>query len=129
MTTLVRTLLAPGSRFGVLRTSLGLMLFLPFVLPARVAIVASPVLFTVVLLSSLSAVADTRLHVTIGAALAIPGCALIIVSSAGGSVVLRLAADVVDSVFLGYATILILVILVARLVGLHTALELAKRQG
>jgi len=123
MSSLIKTLLTPGSRFGVLLTSLALMLFLPFILPVRVESVLTPVLLTVVLLSSLSAVADTRLHVTIGAALAIPGCVLIIVSSAGGSDVLRSAADVVAIVFLGYATILILAfVLRARQVDLGIVL-------
>ncbi|KPK04887.1 MAG: hypothetical protein AMS20_07910 [Gemmatimonas sp. SG8_28] len=109
MTALVKTLLAPGSRFGVLLASLALMLFVPFVLPERLGIVASPALFTVVLLSSLSAVADNRRHVTIGASLAIPGCVLIVASWAGGSVVLDVVADVVALAFLGYVAILILV--------------------
>ncbi len=108
MTSLLKTLLTPGSRFGVLLTSLVLMLFLPFVLPGRLATVLSPVLFTVVLLSSLSAVADTRRHVVIGATLAIPGCALIIAVSVRSLPTLAVVADLVLLVFLAFVAIRIL---------------------
>lgn len=108
MRSLLTTLLAPGSRFGVLLTSLVLLLFLPFVLPGRLATVLSPVLFTVVLLSALSAVADTRRHVVIGMTLAIPGCALIIVSSVRSLPTLADVADLVLILFLALVAIRIL---------------------
>ena len=108
MPTPLKTLLAPGSRFGVLLTSLVLLLFLPFVLPARLATVLSPVLFTVVLLSSLSAVADTRRHVVIGMTLAIPGCGLIIASSVRSLPTLVVVADLVLIVFLAFVAVRIL---------------------
>ena len=108
MPSLLKTLLTPGSRFGVLLTSLVLMLFLPFVLPGRLATVLSPVLFTVVLLSSLSAVADTRRHVMIGTTLAIPGCVLAIVSAVRSSPTLAVTGELVAIVFLAYVAMRIL---------------------
>ena len=108
MPQIVRTLLAPGSRFGVLLASLILMMFLPFVLPERLGTLLTPVLFTVVLLSSLSAVADSRRHFRIGAALAVPTCALIIVSAAVETSRLSVAVSVFAIAFLGYVAILIL---------------------
>lgn len=123
MPTLLKTLVAPGSRFGVLLTSLVLLLFLPFVLPGRLATVLSPVLFTVVLLSSLSAVADSRRHVAIGTALAIPGCGLIIASSVRALPTLTVAADVVLIVFLAFVAVGILAfVLRARQVDLGIVL-------
>jgi hypothetical protein len=115
MSQIVRTLLAPGSRFGVLLVSLILMLFLPFALPQR--------LETVVLLSSLSAVADTRRHVRVGAALGLPGCALIIVSSVASLPTLSVIAEAVAIAFLAYVAILILAfVLRARQVDLGIVL-------
>ncbi|MBE0594290.1 MAG: two pore domain potassium channel family protein [Gemmatimonadales bacterium] len=105
---MLKTLLTPGSRFGVLLTSLALMLFLPFSLPVRVESVLTPVLLTVVLLSSLSAVADNRRHVTIGTALAIPGCVLLVASSVRPSIALAIVAQLVALAFLAYVAILIL---------------------
>ena len=101
-------LLAPGSRFGVLLTSLILMLFLPFLLGSGLESVLTPVLFTVVLLSSLSAVADTPRHFRVGAALAIPGCGLIVASSLLTSPNLSVLAEITALLFLGYTAIAIL---------------------
>ncbi len=123
MSQVLRTLLAPGSRFGVLLLSLVLMLFLPFVLPDRLETVVSPLLFTVVLLSSVSAVADTRRHITIGVALGIPGCVLIILSSVLVVPTLSVIAEVYALTFLGYVAILILAfVLRARQVDLGIVL-------
>lgn len=108
MPSLLKTLLTPGSRFGVLLASLVLMLFLPFLLPPRLATVLSPVFFTVVLLSSLSAVADTRRHVMIGTTLAIPGCVLAIVSAVRSSPTLAVTGELVAIVFLAYVAMRIL---------------------
>jgi len=108
MPALIRTLLTPGSRFGVLLTSLIVMLFLPFVLPPRIEPVLLPALFTVVLLSSLSAVANQRRHALVGAVLGLPGCALVIAAAAADTRVLYVAAAVVTLAFLAYVAILIL---------------------
>jgi len=123
MSSLLKTLLTPGSRFGVLLTSLALMLFLPFILPVRVDSVLTPVLLTVVLFSSLSAVAHNRRHVTIGTALAIPGCVLLVASSVRPSIALAIVAQLVALAFLAYVAILILgFILRARQVDLGIVL-------
>jgi hypothetical protein len=123
MPALIRTLLTPGRRFGVLLTSLIVMLFLPFVLPPRVEPVLSPALFTVVLLSSLSAVANRRRHAIVGAALGLPGCVLIILAAAADTRVLHVAAAAVTLAFLAYVAILILAfVLRARKVDLGIVL-------
>jgi len=123
MPALIRTLLTPGRRFGVLLTSLIVMLFLPFVLPPRIEPVLTPALFTVVLLSSLSAVADQRRHAMIGAALGLPGCALIIAAAAADTRVLHVAAALVTLAFLAYVAIRLLAfVLRARKVDLGIVL-------
>jgi len=108
MSRILRTLLTPGSRFGVLFASLLLMLFLPFVLPRPVAAVATPVLFTIVLLSSLSAVADTSRRVRFGALLGVPGCVLLVLASVSEAAWLSMVAEVVAVVFLAYVAVHIL---------------------
>jgi voltage-gated potassium channel Kch len=60
------------SRFGNLFVSLVLVMFLPYFLPDTVTKVGIPLLFTVVMLTALAAVADTRVQRMIGAALAVP---------------------------------------------------------
>ena len=108
MHAILRSLLAPGSRFGVLLTSLVVMLFLPFVLPQGLNTILSPLFFTVVVLSSLSAVADTRQHVVIGAALAVPGCVLIIAASATQIPGLTVVSEIVALGFLAFVAVTIL---------------------
>jgi hypothetical protein len=108
MHAILRSLLAPGRRFGMLLTSLVVMLFLPFVLPASLNTILSPLFFTVVLLSSLSAVADTRQHVAIGAVLAVPGCALLIAASVTQGPRVIVLSEVVALAFLAYVAVTIL---------------------
>jgi voltage-gated potassium channel len=123
MHAILRSLLAPGSRFGMLLTSLVVMLFLPFVLPAGLNAILSPLFFTVVLLSSLSAVADTRRHVVIGTALAVPGCVLIITGSVTQIPTVTVLSEIVALGFLAYVAVTILVyVLRARQVDLGIVL-------
>jgi hypothetical protein len=123
MHAILRSLLAPGSRFGVLLISLVVMLFLPFVLPHGLNTILSPVFFTVVLLSSLSAVADTRRHVAIGATLAVPGCVLIIAASVTQVPAFTVVSEIVALTFLGYVAVTILAfVLRARQVDLGIVL-------
>jgi len=64
--------MAIQSRFGVLFLTLVLVMFLPYFLPAPIARYGIPVLFSLVMLPALAAVADTRSQRMIGVALALP---------------------------------------------------------
>ena len=108
MSRFLRTLLTPGNRFGVLLVSLLFMLFLPFLLPHALAAIVTPVLFTIVLLSSLSAVADTPERARFGAMLAVPGCALVVVTSIIDTPRLAMLAEGLAVAFLAYVGIQIL---------------------
>jgi hypothetical protein len=120
---ILRTLLTPGSRFGVLLVSLVLVMFLPFVLPHGLAALVTPILFTVVLLSSLSAVANNPRHVKLGAFLAVPGCILIVITSFADLPSLTIVAETVALLFLSYVAVLILAfVLRARQVDLGIVL-------
>jgi hypothetical protein len=83
-------------------------MFLPFVLPHGLAVLATPILFTVVMLSSLSAVAGEPRQLQIGTVLAVPACALIIVTSAVTLPRLTIVAETLALLFLSYVAVLIL---------------------
>jgi len=84
------------------------MLFVPVLLPGEVEAVVGPVLFTLVLLSALASVADTRRRVVRAVALAIPGTALVVAASLMPSRLLTVAAATVAITFLTVASITIL---------------------
>ena len=62
-------------RYGQLLVALVLVAISPFVLPERVMAIGTSLLFMIVLLSALAAVADSRSHLLIGVALAVPAVA------------------------------------------------------
>jgi len=64
--------MAIHSRFGILFVTLVLVMFMPYFMPAPVSRYGIPLLFTLVMLTALAAVADTRRQRVFGAALAVP---------------------------------------------------------
>jgi len=104
----LRDLLAPGRRFGLLLSSLGLLAFLPFVIGPGVAEVLVPVLFAVVLLSALAGVSETRRHVLLGAPFAIVGVLLSISSPFVQARWVEIAAHVALLAFLAVVVVMII---------------------
>jgi hypothetical protein len=100
--------LTPGRRFAVLLLALLSMLFGPVVFPDHLEGVVGPILFTVVLLSALFAVATTRRRAIVATAFAIPGCGLIVASFLSPGSVLLTTSTTVAVAFLVFASALIL---------------------
>lgn len=119
----LRAFLAPGRRFGVLMVSLGLLAFLPFVLPQRLASVLVPLLFTVVLLSALAAVSETRARFLLGAPFAVVGVVLSTLRPFVELPAIDIAANAALLVFLAVVVVMIVsFVLRARAVDLGIVL-------
>jgi len=101
-------LLTPRRRFALLLLALFSLLFGPVFLPDTVEGVLGPILFTVLLLSALAAVANTRRRMAVAATLAIPGCGLMVAAALLQERVVTAGATVAAVVFLVYAVAAIL---------------------
>jgi len=98
----------PRRRFTLLLLALLSMLFAPVLLPDELDGVIGPVLFTVVLLSALAAVANTRRRMAFATAFAIPGCGLMVAASFVHTPSMISASSIVATLFLIYAAAAIL---------------------
>jgi hypothetical protein len=98
----------PRRRFTLLLLALLSMLFAPVLLPHELDGVIGPILFTIVLLSALAAVANTRRRMFFATALAIPGCGLMVAASFVHTPLMISASSTVATLFLIYAAAAIL---------------------
>lgn len=123
MSRLIGTLLAPGRRFGALLVSLALLMYLPLVLPPRLSAVLVPILFSVVLLSALWAVSESRRHFLVGAPFALVGTLASVTSVFVESQLLTEVSRLTLIVFLAIVAVMILsYVLRARAVDLGIVL-------